>query len=83
MDPMMHKEGMMHEGMMKEGMMKHKMTCGCTHHKVVPWAIILIGLTFLLGAFDVLTQQAVNVVWPILLIIAGGTKLAQHTCACC
>lgn len=83
MDSMMHKDGMMHEGMMKEGMTKHGMKCACTHHKVMPWAVILIGLTFLLGAYGVFSEQAVNIIWPILLIIAGGTKLMRHKCGCC
>lgn len=43
--------------------------------------IILIGLTFLLGAFGVISPMMVAVVWPVLLIIAGVTKLGG--CKCC
>ena len=55
--------------------------CSCPHHKVVPLMIILIGVAFLLGALNVLTMSAVGIIWPILLIVAGGTKLGG--CKCC
>jgi UPF0716 family protein affecting phage T7 exclusion len=54
-------------------------TCGCKHHGVFAWLIILLGLDFLLAAIGVLTPGFVAVTWPILLIIAGCTKL----CKCC
>jgi len=53
--------------------------CHCKHHKVMPWLIILIGLTFLLGNVGVFTVNAVNVIWPVLLVILGASKL----CRCC
>jgi len=61
-----------------------KNVCKCPHHNVVPIMIILIGLTFLLGALNiVLTPWAVSVIWPILLIIIGGIKLGSKKCKCC
>ena len=57
--------------------------CKCGHNKVVPFAITLIGLAFLLGALNILTASAVSVVWPVLLIIAGGTKMCGGKCKCC
>ena len=54
-------------------------TCGCTHHKVMPWLIVLLGLDFLLGSLNVLTWGFVSVTWPILLIIWGFSKM----CRCC
>ncbi len=56
-------------------------TCSCAHHKVVPIVLILIGVDFLLGALSVFTGWFVNLTWPILLIIAGSTKLGG--CKCC
>lgn len=53
--------------------------CSCKHHKVVPILVILFGLAFLLEAFGALSMTVVNIVWPILVIIAGVAKL----CKCC
>ena len=55
--------------------------CNCPHHKVLPWVVVLIGLDFLLGGLGVLAWNFVDITWPILLIIAGGTKLVG--CKCC
>jgi len=57
------------------------MVCKCSHHKVIPWLVILIGLDFLLGATMVLTWTFVDITWPILLIIGGVVKLVR--CNCC
>jgi len=57
--------------------------CNCPHHKVIPWLVILVGLDFLLGALSILTWWFVDVTWPILLIIGGGTMLGQSKCGCC
>jgi len=65
------------------GMNGGKNVCKCHHHKVVPVSIILIGIVFLLGTIGVLTMWAVNVIWPILLIVIGGTKLGSRMCKCC
>jgi hypothetical protein len=57
------------------------MGCKCPHHKVTPVAIILIGLAFLLGDWNILTMGAVALIWPVLLIIIGLVKLGG--CKCC
>ena len=57
--------------------------CKCPHHKVVPVLVILFGLAFLLAALNVLTWGLVNVVWPILVIVAGFMKLTSGKCKCC
>lgn len=61
--------------------MENGKVCACPHHKMVPWCIILIGLTFLLGQMNILTMEAVGLIWPVLLIIIGVTKLVK--CKCC
>ena len=61
--------------------MEGEKTCKCVHHKVMPWCIILIGLSFLLLQLNVLTAYAVGIIWPILLIIIGVKKLMK--CGCC
>jgi hypothetical protein len=45
--------------------------------------VILFGLTFLLGSFNVLSQQAVHTIWPIIVILAGGKMLIKGMCKCC
>ena len=60
-----------------------KNMCKCPHHKVVPGAIMLIGLSFLLGTWGILTSGAVDTIWPILLIIIGGMKMMKGNCKCC
>ncbi len=60
-----------------------KMVCNCGHHKVVPGAVMLIGLVFLLGTFNILTMWAVGVIWPVLLMVIGGMKMMSHKCKCC
>ena len=42
--------------------------------------MILFGLTFLLGAFDVLSVSTVGVIWPILVILAGVGGLMDKKC---
>ena len=61
--------------------MENEKVCKCTHHKVVPACITLIGLVILLGAMNVLTVGAVSIMWPLLLIIIGLTKMMG--CKCC
>ena len=60
-----------------------KKVCGCGHHKVMPILIILLGLAFLLAQLNILTWAAVNILWPILVIIAGVMMLVNGCCKCC
>ena len=67
---------------MKEGGM-HGNVCRCPHHKVVPLTIVLFGVTFLLSALGTISCETRNIIWPILVIIGGGTKLFSGSCKCC
>ena len=69
--------------MCMEEMNQPEKSCRCTHHKVVPISIILIGIVFLLGTLQILTPMAVAIIWPILLIIIGVVKLGGKKCKCC
>jgi len=62
-----------------------KNVCKCPHHKVIPVLIILLGLTFLLEAWNIVTPAFAMTVWPILVIIAGIMKWTQKAgmCKCC
>jgi hypothetical protein len=55
--------------------------CCCPCHKMKGLFIVAIGLVFLLGEFGVISQHAVNVAWPSLVILAGLKKLIR--CKCC
>ena len=61
--------------------MEGEKDCKCTHHKIMPWCIILIGLAFLLLQLNILTAYAVGIIWPILLMVIGAKKLMK--CKCC
>jgi hypothetical protein len=70
---------------MQNTMGGQKMMCKCSHHKVVPVCIALIGLVFLLGALNILSPMMVAILWPVLVIVAGLTKLSgkMGMCKCC
>lgn len=57
--------------------------CNCPHHKAIPVFVILIALAFLLQAWDLLSESAVSIIWPILVAAIGFTKLGQSRCTCC
>lgn len=57
--------------------------CGCGHHNIVPILMILFGTSFLLQYQGILTVEAVNIIWPILVGIAGVVKLTEDKCGCC
>jgi hypothetical protein len=57
-------------------------SCRCMHHKVMPVLIILFGLLFLLGYFNVFTAPFVAMSWPVLVIVAGLAKLFSGSCKC-
>ena len=57
--------------------------CCCPCHKMKGILIILFGLTFLLGAFEVLSQHWVSIIWPILVMLAGVFSLMKGKCKCC
>ena len=46
--------------------------------------VALIGLTFLLGALNVLGQRIVSIAWPIGLILIGlQNSIGKGRCKCC
>ena len=64
--------------------MKEGKKCMCPHHSVIPWIVVLFGLMFLLHAFDiVVSSRFVDIGWPILVLVAGLTKLKERKCTCC
>ncbi len=59
------------------------MNCKCPHHKMIPILIIVLGVLFLLGNLGKVSDQVVNIGWPILVLVAGLTKLSAGKCKCC
>jgi len=63
--------------------MSNMKTCACPHHKMLPILVILFAILFLLGALQIVGDSLVAIVWPILVGIAGFTKLGEGKCKCC
>lgn len=57
--------------------------CCCPCHKMVPLFIALIGLAFLAKSFGYLSAGAVDVIWPVLIILIGLKKMTKDMCKCC
>lgn len=60
-----------------------KMACKCPHHMMIPGLVVLFGLLFLLEALGVVAMSLVEVVWPVLVILAGLQKMMEGKCKCC
>lgn len=58
-------------------------TCPCPHHKMVPLCVFAIGLVFFLNTLGILSAYETAVIWPLLLMVIGGTKLMGGMCKCC
>jgi hypothetical protein len=59
---------------------ENKKSCG--HHKVMPCALIIIGIVALLADFNVFSWSVFNIVWPILAIILGIAKMCKSCKKC-
>lgn len=57
--------------------------CRCPHHMMFPFLVVAFGATFLLGAFNVIDGETVNVIWPIIVVLAGLKKMFARMCKCC
>ena len=60
-----------------------KKVCTCSHHKIVPVCIMLIGLAALVGQLGWLSAMWVGIIWPVLLIVIGFVKMKSQSCKCC
>ena len=59
------------------------MKCACPHHKIMPVLVVVFGLVFLLGSWNIFTASAVSTLWPLIVIVAGLLKMGQGKCKCC
>lgn len=66
------KEGMPHDG-------RH---CGCGHHKIIPFIVLVIGIMFFLQAVGTVDPVLNAKVWPVLVILAALIKLTSGKCKC-
>ena len=57
--------------------------CNCPHHKFMPILVVAFGVVFLLGYLDVFSMGTVNIIWPIIVIVGGLTRLMESKCKCC
>jgi hypothetical protein len=57
--------------------------CNCPHHKFFPFAVLVVGVLFLLQALGVALGNWFNIVWPILLILWALKKMSKGSCKCC
>ena len=57
--------------------------CSCACHRMTGLFIALIGLTFLLGALDVLSARLVGILWPLLVLLTGIQIVFRNKCKCC
>ena len=60
-------------------------SCKCKHHKVIPFLMVVFGVSFFMGFLGITSWDAVNLIWPVLVIIAGIIKFGDMSgmCHCC
>jgi len=56
--------------------------CPCMHHKIMPFLLVLFGLTFLLQGLGVYGGNIAAIVASIIIILAGLAKLKGGMCGC-
>ncbi|MCX6741542.1 MAG: DUF5668 domain-containing protein [Candidatus Parcubacteria bacterium] len=66
---------------MDQNQVEKKGCCPC--QTMTPLFIVLIGLVFLARAFGYLSVGAVDIIWPILVILIGLKELTRGMCKCC
>lgn len=59
-----------------------KNTCSGDHRGVIPILVILFAICFLLQYQGLLAENSVNIIWPILVGIAGLVMLIEDRCGC-
>jgi len=57
--------------------------CNCMHHKMVPILVVVFGFLFLGQYYGWFMADTVAMVWPVLVILAGLTKMFKGMCKCC
>ncbi|MGE4170027.1 MAG: DUF5668 domain-containing protein [Candidatus Margulisiibacteriota bacterium] len=57
--------------------------CSCLCHKTLAVLVILFGAVFLLGHAHVISQHAVDLAWPALIVLAGLKMIFSGICKCC
>lgn len=58
-------------------------TCGCPHHKMIPFFVVIFGALFLLRTLGWVSAYTVDIAWPIVVIAGGFSKLIRGMCGCC
>ena len=68
---------------MQENLSGGKGSCSCFHHQVISCLVIVFGLVFLAPQIGWLSSNAVNWLWPVIVILAGLHSLVSNKCKCC
>lgn len=55
----------------------------CCSKESISFLVIIMGIAFLLRGLGVLTEKFVDVLWPLLLILAGFSHMRKGHCAQC
>ena len=63
--------------------MEKNQTCNHDHHSIIPILVILFAISFLLQYQGLLAKDAVNIIWPILVGLAGMIMIVEDKCRCC
>ena len=56
--------------------------CKCSHHKFVPFLVVLFGVTFFMGFWGIISWDIVNLVWPVVIILAGMAMVIDRGGMC-
>lgn len=56
--------------------------CVCRRRKVVPMAILIAGIVFILQGLGILNGISFTLVFGVLLVIVGWMKLSRGRCKC-
>jgi hypothetical protein len=56
--------------------------CTCGHHMIKPVLLLILGFDFLLGALGVITNDFVQITWPIIIILISIAMMTGKKCKC-
>jgi len=56
--------------------------CACPHHFIIPFLVFCVGIVLLLNNLGYLSTQAVNIIWPSFVALAGVQLMISRRCKC-
>ncbi len=65
-------------------MTSNEKKCGCFCHQFNGYLVAALGLSFLLGHMEVISQKMAGIIWPIIVILLGvKNSIGKGKCNCC